>query len=258
MSLEEFTTDAPLLVRFSDVESERFGYNFSRCTVPISSSTQPSDIARAIEAANADITVLRFSSVNVTWFDQLARHLEDHVLLYGDCLVYWGLTAGGGRLPSPAREYQVAAATDEQTIGDLVARTFANYVGHYRANSLLSRAAAEAGYRDWALRTALSDSLVLHREARPIGIATTTSTPDHLEVLLAGIVPDERGRGAYSHLLRGVEIRTTDALLPRVVISTQSHNIGVQRAWARYGFLPIASITTIHVVKRNVWESHQT
>jgi len=31
----------------------------------------------------------------------------------------------------------------------------------------------------------------------------------------------------------------------------------VQRAWARYGFLPLTSINTLHVIRAETWTANQ-
>jgi ribosomal protein S18 acetylase RimI-like enzyme len=132
---------------------------------------------------------------------------------------------------------------------------FADYANHYSANPLLSSEAAAAGYREWAMKTPLRDSLVLSVDGSPAGIATLDRTSDHVEILLAGVVPELRGRGMYPHLLQGVEDDAMSSDVERVVISTQAHNTVVQRAWARYGFVPLTTFITVHAVKRALWDA---
>jgi len=256
MALTDFTTDHSVDVHPSEVESERFGYSFGRCSVPINSAAGPADIARAIESRDPDITVLRYPAERVDWFEQLARRLENRVLIHADNLVYWSLTVGTGRQPDPVEGLRTANPTDAEMIGDLTTKIFTGYAGHYMANPLLSAAAADAGYRDWAMRTPLRDVVVLHDEVSPIGIATTESALEHVEILLAGVIPAQRGIGRYPHLLQAVETIARDCSKSDVVISTQAGNVGVQRAWARYGFLPLTSINTVHVIRAETWTAY--
>ncbi|MEU4832515.1 GNAT family N-acetyltransferase [Streptosporangium sp. NPDC023615] len=69
------------------------------------------------------------------------------------------------------------------------------------------------------------------------------------EILLAGVVSRARGRGLYGHLLAAVEERVLARGGREVVISTQGHNTGVQRAWARYGFEPVHAFLTVHLIR---------
>lgn len=256
MPLSDFTTEHRVEVSASEVESARFGLEVGRCTVPIGSSATPDEVARAIETHNADITILRYPAERVTWDHLLTGQLGDHVLLHADTLVYWQLRVGEGQRPSPVTSISASEPSDRAVVDELTAEIFADYSNHYSANPLLSDEAAEAGYREWAMATPLHDVVVLYEGGSAIGMATTVSTSDHIEILLAGITPGQRGRGLYSHLLGEVESRAKERSLGRVVISTQVHNISAQRAWARYGFLPFAAFNTVHVIRKEVWASH--
>jgi ribosomal protein S18 acetylase RimI-like enzyme len=253
VALSDLTADHRLEVMSSDVESARFGYRFGRCTIPTASPATPTDIARAIEDHDAEITVLRYPADRVTWFDHLARELGGHVLIHADTLVYWELAVGSGSPPAAIDGIGTTSPIDAEMIGTLTARVFEGYSNHYTANPLLSAMAAEAGYQEWAMRTPLQNALVLELDGSPVGIATTEPTAAHIEILLAGVVPEQRGRGLYQHLLRDVESRARQQALESVVISTQAHNTAVQRAWARYGFLPLAAFTTLHVIRASTW-----
>jgi hypothetical protein len=251
--LKDFTTEHPIEISPSEIESTRFGLEFGRCIVPASSTTGPAEVARAIETHNADITVLRYPAERVTWYQLLTRQLGDHVLLHADTLVYWQLRVGKGHGPDPVDGISTSDAVDTAMIDDLTTRIFANYSNHYSANPLLSLEAVEAGYREWATKTPLNDVVVLFKNESPIGMATTASTPDHIEILLAGIIPEQRRGGLYPHLLLEVESRAYEESLGSVAISTQAYNIAVQRAWAQYGFLPLAAFNTIHVIRSDLW-----
>lgn len=258
MSLSDFTTEHPVEVSLSEVESIRFGYQIGRCTVPMMSSVNPIDVALEIRNSEAEITVLRYPADRVNWFDLLARQLVDHVLLHADTLAYWELSVGSANPPEVLENISTGYATDAAMTGDLATRIFAEYSNHYSANPLLSTEAVAAGYREWAMRTPLPDSLILFMNGSPIGMATIETTPDQIEILLAGVIPEQRSRGLYQHILRAIESRAEEDSVSRVVISTQSHNTVVQRAWARYGFLPLATILTVHVVRADIWGAATT
>ena len=74
------------------------------------------------------------------------------------------------------------------------------------------------------------------------------------EILLAGLTSAAQGRGLYPLLLKAVGQQAMARGCPRVTISTQAHNIRVQRAWAKAGFRPFAAITTVHAMTPGVLE----
>jgi ribosomal protein S18 acetylase RimI-like enzyme len=249
----DLTTEHAIDVTASMAESSRFGLAIARCSVPLGSDAAADDVARAIEMHDAEITMLRYPTERVEWLYVLTRCLADHHLLHADTLVYWVLSVGTGVGPSSVHGLAVSNAVDSAIIDQLTGRIFGDYSNHYSANPLLSREAARAGYREWAAATPLEQALVLSEGGSPIGLATTSIASDHLEILLAGIVPEQRGLGRYPHLLAEVEKRAEQRSMPRVVISTQSQNVGVQRAWARFGFLPHSAFNTIHVIRQDLW-----
>ncbi|WP_440064043.1 GNAT family N-acetyltransferase [Streptosporangium sp. OZ121] len=82
-----------------------------------------------------------------------------------------------------------------------------------------------------------------------LALATLADDADRTEILLAGVISRARGRGLYAHLLAAVEGRALARGAREVVISTQGHNTGVQRAWARYGFEPALTFLTVHLIR---------
>uniref|UniRef100_UPI0013B3D22B GNAT family N-acetyltransferase n=1 Tax=Nonomuraea lactucae TaxID=2249762 RepID=UPI0013B3D22B len=162
-----------------------------------------------------------------------------------------------GRAPAPAADLAVAAASDPATVERLVADIFSAYGSHYLANPLFDPAQALAGYQDWARRTAAGDGCLAleHRgEGGPrlLALATLEEDAARTEILLAGVVSECQGRGLYAHLLKAVEDRTRARGASEVVISTQGHNTRVQRAWARYGFEPVQTLLTAHLVRSSL------
>jgi RimJ/RimL family protein N-acetyltransferase len=193
-----------------------------------------------------------------------------HDVVAAGAIVYWGLTVGAGRRPAGAElgvdvvlaggpgSAELAPLVDE-VVGD----SFAGYGNHYAADPLLDPAAAAAGYQEWARRS-LTDGdhavVVLRDGDGALGLATCARSADgeHVEILLAGMVSRAQGRGLYGHLLAAVEDLAAELGARRLVISTQTHNAKVQRAWARYGLEPFAAYETAHVVRRGLLSAPTT
>ncbi|MEQ4717330.1 GNAT family N-acetyltransferase [Nonomuraea sp. B19D2] len=247
MSWQDVMEARAVRAQESPLESARFGRSVERLTVAAGSETPLRAVLEAVQDSTADVVILRYPAEHVGWFAELAG--LGRTALFADCLVYWRLRAGEGRPPEPQPRLRTAWLTGPAEVEALVGDIFAAYGNHYMANPLFDVAAALEGYQEWALRSAVEGScLALSDESRVLGIATLEDTDPRTEILLAGVVSDAQGRGLYAHLLKGVEDHVLDRGAKEVVISTQAHNTRVQRAWARYGFEPVQTLVTVHLV----------
>ncbi|WP_169945939.1 N-acetyltransferase [Microbispora sp. H11081] len=232
----------------SPVESARFGRPIERLTVSASSATPLEAVCEAVARSAADVVILRYPAEHVGWFAALTTLGRTAVL--ADSLVYWRLRTGTGRRPAPAPGLAVAGVPDPAEVRAFVGLTFAAYGNHYLANPLFDPADAAEGYAEWALRSAARDGCVTLRDADGVlALATTEEDGPRTEILLAGVTPAAQGRGVYAHLLAAVEDRAAARGAAEVVISTQGHNTRVQRAWARYGFEPVHTLLTVHLIR---------
>jgi ribosomal protein S18 acetylase RimI-like enzyme len=84
----------------------------------------------------------------------------------------------------------------------------------------------------------------------PAGMAMTQIGEDFAEILLAGIAKNFQAKGLYQQLLQYVATDLRHKEMDKFVISTQSGNTNVQKAWARYGLLPALSIQTVHIERK--------
>lgn len=149
---------------------------------------------------------------------------------------------------------------DSGETDELIKRIFADYRNHYSTNPLLSRINVVAAYQDWTRKALRSSSSAVFKAATSNGAAaglcvTEAEDESFAEILLAGIVPEERGHGAYQAMLRFIGHEAQSAGKDSVVISTQSANIGVMRVWCRLGFLPTFALNTFHVVRRDTYQA---
>ena len=240
--------EAPeLIARASPYESDRFGVSVDRVSVSAAAKTSVDEVLDVVAASDAQVVVLRYPAREVGWFARLMT--GPRAALLADSLVYWSLPAGRGRRPQPDPGLTTALDKDldDRVVDAIVADMFGDYGNHYCANPLFDDALALAGYQQWARRSIATAGAVTLRgpQDRLIGLATLGHADDVTEIELAGIVADEQGRGRYHHLLAAAEDVATGS---RLVISTQSHNTGVQRAWARYGFEPVHALLTVHLL----------
>lgn len=242
-------TDSPL-------EARRFGLSFARLAIGRSAST--SEAHRATELlvdSEADVVVARWTAGVTAW--PLAFLRSGRTVLPADQLTYWEVPAGKVRHPDADDLLTVtdgSAGDASSALSSTIATSFHDYGSHYAANPLLDRELALAGYQEWASRTLTEtpeNVFVLRNGDRPVGVATTELAQDgaDLEVLLAGLTPQAQGHGWYGHLLAAIDEHAVHSGSQRVIISTQTHNHRVQRAWARAGMVPFDTIQTAHAVR---------
>ncbi|MEV7006440.1 GNAT family N-acetyltransferase [Streptosporangium sp. NPDC051022] len=234
----------------SPLESARFGRSVERLTVSAAAGSLLPAVREAVLGSAADVIVLRYPAEHVGWFAELTS--LGRTALFADSLVYWRLRAGRGRAPEPSRSLRAAGPPGPEAVRELVSAIFAAYGNHYRANPLFAAADVLAGYQEWATASAAGGGCLALRDQdteEVLGLATLEEEAARTEILLAGVVPEARGRGVYAHLLKAVEDRALTRGAAEVVISTQGHNTRVQRAWARYGFEPAQTMLTVHLLR---------
>lgn len=284
MSWEDLT-GAGVTHGASPAESERFGLSIGRVVVAeqdprattavVDPREEPAsrELLDTLRRAHEDVLVVRWPARRVLLGAVAAR--SGRVIVPVGALTYWGTPADRLAASRPAgdghsdTELAVTSAADladdartraVEVVRTVVEASFAGYGNHYTADPLLDPGLALEGYVEWAVRsldTGDEDVLVLTADGAPVGVATLSldRAGSDLEILLAGLVPAGQGRGWYGDLLAGVGRAAVDRGATRVIISTQAHNTGVQRAWARAGFEPFAAVETVHAIRAPLWDA---
>lgn len=253
-------------LRDSPAEGDRFGCRIARLTVgrdAMPGRVLEDDLRRRLDGSDADLLICRWPGER-TGLNAVALG-SGRVILPADMLVYWEVAAARlAAIDTVAAEglRTVVPAEAEAAVSDLleevITDSFRGYGNHYAANPRLDDDLALLGYVEWALR-AFSDFpgnvVLLLRGEEPVGAATLTRDGDDLEIELAGLVAAHQAKGWYGTLLRAVGRHAQELGCARVIISTQAHNVRVQRAWARAGFTPFGTVTTVHAMTPEYWRS---
>lgn len=252
-------------MKFSAAESDRFGVTIARLNIGTNWRSEFKDshalfdhITAELRHAQENVVVLRYPS-ELARMPFAAQH-SDRKILPAGCLMYWAADlrsyACSATKPAAITARQVGPAGEARR--KLVAAledSFRGYTNHYSANPLFDDALIVAGYREWAERTLIADSgtaLVLEQSGGVIGVATIRDSHTDCsvrEIELAGMISAEQGKGNYRHLLDAVASLALELGFSTLAISTQSHNIHVQRAWTAAGFRPVESVDTLHCVQ---------
>ncbi len=255
-------------LEFSPSESDRFGVSIARFNVGTRWSSDFSTaeelfghIRAALSEAEEQVVIVRYPS-------ELVRLASEAIpasrsVIPAGTLMYWNMDVRSyshDGLPAGYSTRRITtndlSETDVEKLVAAITDSFDGYTNHYSSNPLLARELVTAGYREWAessMRSSSGSAYTLENGGSVVGIATIKefdAIPGVSEVELAGMIAEEQGKGLYKHLLGAVVVGARANDREQVVISTQSHNIKVQRAWARAGFRPTMSLETSHCVKR--------
>jgi ribosomal protein S18 acetylase RimI-like enzyme len=253
MPLDFYRTKAevPATLERSDAESRRFGFEIGRLELTTITDDQPTVLQSLFLRSELDVLILRYPAEGVDWPARL-RH-PDIAVLHCDTLLYFRKDLGSRISAESDGTARIATSADAGVLIEAVASTFENYPNHYAANPLLDRSAARDGYTEWVTSSLLesTDSCVLlceNHAGQLLGFATLRTTNEG-EILLAGILPEQRGQGAYNILMASVERAFTEHAIRSCVISTQPANRRAIRTWIQRGFQYETAYVTLHLVK---------
>jgi GNAT superfamily N-acetyltransferase len=241
----------------SATETARFGRTVRRVFVRQQAVAGDGQrLLALLVAAVEDVLIVRYPADRM----DLGKYVSatQRAVIPAGSLVYWAAESAGlsadlpdGISVSSVAEWSGGAIAAKKLVLDIVARTFAEYGNHYCANPFFSRESALAGYLEWAAGTIDStphDVLVLCQFGTPVAVATCAAqSSGEFEVLLAGVLPEFQGQGLYRHLMGACAARAKACGHTRLIISTQTANFNVQRAWIGIGLKPYAAIETLHL-----------
>jgi GNAT superfamily N-acetyltransferase len=237
-------------LELSPRESARFGVGIARVEVGPASSTTVEDILKVTDDSGADIVVVRYPADRVSWAATLASGLR--IAFHADTIVYWQLTDPQPTPLGDGSRFRAAGKDDRVLVDRVATSTFDDYDSHYRANPALAASAIGAGYAEWAVNQIEgkeSDVLLVERESEVSAFVAIERSGRQSEITLSGVAPDARGRGAYRSSMAAAETFVAQRGDESLVISTQVHNIVVQRVWAERGYIPIHAFDTVHLVR---------
>jgi GNAT superfamily N-acetyltransferase len=237
------------VLRFSPLESARFGLRVFRASVDAIDAEQ---IADEIERERIDVAILRLPASAIASADALARHgfapiLADTQVIYGT-----GLDTYAHPPADPSVTLQPATRDDAALLDRMARAIFADYESHYHANPLFACDKILDGYAEWAARHVGADdgsaAWLVERDGEVAGFSCYRIDADGTAIgVLNGVLPAARGRGIYRGMLHRMLEHFAAMGARRFEIATQTHNAIVQRAWAQSGLSLLAKYNTLHV-----------
>ena len=246
-------TDAPVgsVLQFSPRDSARFELRVFRGVVD---SVDTDALAAEIERERVDVAILRVPPQMLGALNGFARH--GLVPIVADTLVSYD-TDFPARRTAPttgsAVTLRVATEKDAELLAGMAREIFAGYVSHYHANPLFERDRILDGYAEWAARHVGADdgsvAWLVEYDGELAGFSCCRADRASGTAIgvLNGVLPEMRSRGIYRGMLRATVDAFTEMGMKRFEISTQVHNIAVQRVWTAHGLVLRSASNTVHV-----------
>lgn len=203
---------------------------------------------RACAAEKIQLLMARCPAADLATVAQL----EDTGFHLMDLLVYYrrALTALPALAFPDGMSIRPATPADEAQIEQVARESFAGYQGHYHADPRLDRAACDAVYSSWAVRSLSRDVaagvLVIEQNARIAAFATLGIDGTEGIGELFCVSPDFRRQGLYRLLLVESMRWFADAGLQSMRYSTQITNLPAQNVLIDFGFRLFHSNATLH------------
>jgi ribosomal protein S18 acetylase RimI-like enzyme len=234
-------------VRFSEVDSTRFGARIFRANVLLATDVAP--ILADCRGDGAEMLIVRCPSDRIGVVQELQRAGASLM----DTLVYFRASvpeSPGATLP-PGIDVRPFQASDLPALTDVTREAFNHYFGHYHADSRLNPQLATEGYVEWCMGlTSLADTTmkVVTDRREVLGyLATRRADQDRsAEIVLNAVAPRAQGRGLYGWLVKDALADCARYTEREIRASTQLQNVAPQKVWVRNGFEPQEAYYTFH------------
>lgn len=254
--LSQFTNDRLPIIEESAIESQRFGLSIGRLLIPFDSPVSDKEIATLCSQSEFELVFVRAHSSRNLLAESLLS-LPAHRSLHADSLLYFGQSCRALNTVPVANPAVSSMGTlkesEHQLFLEIVRETFASYVNHYSANSLLPKHLALDGYVEWA-STLLENPqghifVARNTQEQLLSFIAIQSNDQTSEIILNGTSPSAQGLGIYPTLLSFVCSELFRLGFHELVTSTQSSNSNVIKVWINSGFNFLAAINTFHIIK---------
>ena len=242
-----------VLVSSGDAESRRFGFRILNAQCGAQSEGKESELAQALSSESYELAIVRYP-VHLEGVAQLLATYGEKTI-DADPTVYWG-TPIRKDVPNRSPANIAIQRIDEsalEIVEQVINSAFSGYRSHWHDNPRTQNIRMEDAYNEWVKNKITKNEsrcYLMFVDGEPAGFAMTETREQVGEILLAGICTQFQSRGLYRHLLAHIENEMLSEKSAELVISTQSQNRNVQRAWDKYGLVPLMTVRTVHVENR--------
>ncbi len=235
-------------VALSAIDEARFGIRMARALNVSRADVEP--MLAYCRQHQVRLLVARCAAADLA----AAQTMEAEGFRLMDTLVHYARDLRRESLPALPDGLVVRPVSPDEAaaIGQLAARTFEGYPGHYHADDRLDRRRADEVYISWAQRScAVQDAAGAVLAAECNGqlagfISLRLVSASAAEVPLYGVDPAFQRQGVGRGLLIGGLRWSLDRGASTLHIATQIINTASQKVWVRLGFEPTHAYYTFH------------
>jgi GNAT superfamily N-acetyltransferase len=235
-------------VVYSFVESERFGLNIGRCSIPVGSNCLDDEVVLKVVNSAFDLVILRYPSARIRLNHLIAAQSKNS--FQADTLLYLSreIDQDGFDQSAGAAGVRPARAHDEEAIRNVALKAFNSYGSHYSANPRIDKDSVLDGYVDWASRQMHDATVVLVHQTEVVdGFLSLRINNEVAEIVLNAVDPFAQNQGIYQRLLDGAVQFAYANNCNEIITSTQSTNYKVMRVWTKNKFNIFLSLNTVHL-----------
>lgn len=185
------------------------------------------------------LTILRTESI------ERAQQAQQMGFFLCDCLTYWtGKAKHTAAAPPVGYSVRPIEPGDESDVRALATAAFTGYKSHYTADSRIDPKVVLEIYADWS--ASAKDGVIVECNDVAVAYGTFGEYDGHSELVMGGVDSAHSGRGIYRMLVERTMRWGLNKGLEKIRISTQVHNLSVQRVWASLGLMPQKHVFTMH------------
>lgn len=238
-------------INLSSLDKERFGFNIAKVSVEAGDSIN--NIIRDCLDQQVDMLIARCPAEEI----HLVQQLEAEGFFLTDTLVYFQnkkpetFVSTSLQLAAPYT-WSLASADDSQAVGQVAAKAFANFSGHYHSDTRLEKSDADLVYSSWAENSCTIANvadvvfLIRHQEIPVAFLTAKKINSETCEIVLNGVDPAHQQYGLYNALISLTKNWAMENGMKNILVSTQITNVAPQKVWCRHGFEPLKSFYTFH------------
>ena len=240
-------------IKDAKIESKRFSQKILKVIIPQNAvSFNINDLLN--EYANYKTYFFSIVGARNDVFDKL-KDSEFNVYPV-DGLTYWiyeNSTKRNTRQKTELENYILLNITNStiNVATNTTKEIFSDYPNYFNRNPVLPKIEIVDAYCEWrteSVQLENNSALICYEGNRAIGIILYKVSNEVIEILLAGINPENRKKGKYLRMMEKFIYEYSEG--KNIVISTHISNINVQKSWVNLNFKPHLSIERFHVSRK--------
>ncbi len=167
---------------------------------------------------------------------------------YMDSTICYGIIPNASHLPQKNVTKSNSIPSIKTILQQITEESFQNYESHYSLSPLL-RPLSTKVYTQWIKTLTHTDnsSIFTHMDSSTVtGFIATMDSLSSTDIVLNAVSPQFRRRGIYEALCKHVLYDSFQRSISVVTVSTQIHNLSVQKVWQKLHFEPFYVFDLYH------------